>query len=54
MLKHMKRAELSNGDIAHLVDVLLFTLAHINIERRDIRASRLSLRNQLAQIMPWK
>lgn len=53
MLKHMKLVEFSNGDIEHLLDVLLFTLAHINLERRDIRASRLSLRNQLAQIMPW-
>ncbi len=52
MLKHRHRSELGHGDIAYLIDLLLFTLAHLNMGRRNMHASRANLRRLVDQLMP--
>ena len=52
MLKHKHQSELGHGDIPYLVNLLLFTLAHINMGRRNMHASRINLRKQIAQLIP--
>lgn len=52
MLKQKHQGELDNGDISYLIDLLLFTLAHINMGRRSMQASRSYLRKQIALLVP--
>ena len=52
MLKHKHQNELGHGDIPYLINLLLFTLAHINMGRRSMHASRVNLRKQIAQLIP--
>jgi hypothetical protein len=54
MLKNKHERGLSHGDLVYLINLLLFTLAHINIGRRDLHASRASLRKQIALLTPEK
>jgi hypothetical protein len=52
MLKNREKCELGHGDIQYLVDLLLFTLAHVNMCRRDTYASRNNLRKSISQLIP--
>lgn len=52
MLKLKHKSELGHGDIQYLINLLLFTLAHINMGRRDMHASRANFRKLISQLMP--
>lgn len=52
MLKHRHKSELEYGDIQYLINLLIFTLAHINMGRRDIRASRANFSKLVSQLVP--
>lgn len=54
MLRHKHRSELGHGDIPYLIDLLLFTLAHVNMGRRNMHASRANLRKLIDQLIPGK
>ena len=54
MLKHKHKSELGHGDIPYLINLLLFTLAHVNMGRRNMHASRVNLRKQIAQLIPGR
>ncbi len=52
MLKHRHQSELGNSDVSYLINLLLFTLAHINMGRRNMQASRSYFRKQIALLAP--
>lgn len=54
MLKLRQKSQLPHGDIAYLTDLLLFTLAHINMGRRGMHASRANLRKLIEQLVSGK
>lgn len=54
MLKNRHERGLSYGDIGYLSDLLIFTLAHVNIGRRDLYASRANLRKQIGLLVSEK
>ena len=52
MLKHRHQSELAHGDIPYLINLLLFSLAHINMGRRGMHASRANFSKLIAQLIP--
>lgn len=52
MLRYKCKSELGYGDIQYLINLLLFTLAHVNMGRRGIRPSRASFSKLISQLMP--
>ncbi|WP_208674011.1 hypothetical protein [Synechococcus elongatus] len=50
MLKHRHKNNLGYGDILYLIDLLVFTLAHINMGRYNLRPSRLTFNKQLDRL----
>ena len=52
MLRHRHESELECGDVPYLINLLIFTLAHVNMGRRDMQASRAYFRKQIAHLIP--
>ena len=52
MLKHRHEGELGYGDTQYLINLLLFVLAHVNMARRDMHASRANMSKLISQLMP--